>query len=457
MNEGSYIQGWVDDAIGALAEAASYTELGNVDAIESGRIMRSLSALKERGHVRLFPNSESGLRRRILDWLMYAHRLLALSDKGFDVRELLREIQKGFRDDAFEALQAFRQYGPINGWNKSRKNACGFLDTTQTHPAISRAAQLWKENSSQEPPAAANQIATDGTTTSDTGATGQSAGVNTTVAVCDVFVSHATEDKPYVEPLVNALQNAGARVWFDKSSLEWGDDLRSAIDRGLANCRYGIVVFSQAFLRKKKWTEYELNSLFARETAGQKLILPIWHGITRDDLLQYGPGFADRLAKISSSDSYEDIVASLLRLLGRHASTVDAERNPPQNHVATQPEQKPNAIAYAMGFSNLRVKQEGVKYILILTADNESDTPQPLSWDMKFPAALHRSGRIQGNELLRPRDRNCTRILLSKSLAELQSHEAETSMSQPITGTITLGSKKDPVDTTWSKLSKSST
>ena len=60
-----------------------------------------------------------------------------------------------------------------------------------------------------------------------------------------------------------------------------------------------------------------MNSLFALEQPGRKIILPIWHGIIRDDLLQYGAGFADRLAKISSKDSYGEIVESLLGLLGR--------------------------------------------------------------------------------------------------------------------------------------------
>jgi hypothetical protein len=141
----------------------------------------------------------------------------------------------------------------------------------------------------------------------------------------DVFVSHATEDKNYVVPLVKALEAAGIRVWFDQNTLEWGDDLRSSIDRGLANCRYGIVVFSKAFLGKKKWTEYELNSLFALEKVGRKVILPIWHGITRDDLIQYSPAFADRLAKISSTDSYEEIVESLLTMLGRAKLTTSSE------------------------------------------------------------------------------------------------------------------------------------
>jgi hypothetical protein len=133
----------------------------------------------------------------------------------------------------------------------------------------------------------------------------------------DVFISHASEDKPYVEPLAKALEAAGVSVWYDRLVLEWGDDLRPMIDNGLVNCRYGIVILSKAFLAKKKWTEHELNGLFAREQAGKKLVLPIWHGITRDDLLQYSPALADRLAKISDNDSNESIVNSLLSILGR--------------------------------------------------------------------------------------------------------------------------------------------
>lgn len=130
------------------------------------------------------------------------------------------------------------------------------------------------------------------------------------------FVSHSSVDKPYVEPLVKALEAAGISVWFDKIAMEWGDSLRSEIDRGLAACRYGIVVFSKAFLSKRKWTEHELNALFAKEEPGKKVILPIWHGVTREELIAYSPAFADRLAKNPATDSYQDIVRSLLAMLG---------------------------------------------------------------------------------------------------------------------------------------------
>lgn len=47
----------------------------------------------------------------------------------------------------------------------------------------------------------------------------------------DVFVSHASEDKAYVDPLVTALEAAGISVWYDRLVLKWGDDLRPVIGR----------------------------------------------------------------------------------------------------------------------------------------------------------------------------------------------------------------------------------
>jgi hypothetical protein len=133
----------------------------------------------------------------------------------------------------------------------------------------------------------------------------------------DVFVSHATEDKGFVTPLVKALESAGIKVWYDTNMLGWGDDLRSSIDRGLANSRYGIVVFSKAFLKGKHWTEHELSGLFAKERYGRRVILPIWHKITRRDLVKYSPAFADRIAKVSQKDSINDIVKSLKAIVGK--------------------------------------------------------------------------------------------------------------------------------------------
>jgi hypothetical protein len=163
----------------------------------------------------------------------------------------------------------------------------------------------------------------------------------------DVFMSHASPDKPYLEPLVDELKRAGVTVWYDKHVLAWGDGLRRGINKGLVNSRYAIVVLSKAYLAERKWTEHELNGLFAREELGKVIILPIWHGITRVDLLKYDPDLADRLAKISDTDSYPDIVASVLEKLGRvlpGSSRTESRANEAQTAGTDGP--KPPPISY---------------------------------------------------------------------------------------------------------------
>jgi hypothetical protein len=153
----------------------------------------------------------------------------------------------------------------------------------------------------------------------------------------DVFICHASEDKPYVEDLVQGLRAAGVSVWYDRSLLEWGDDLRSSIDEGLIKSRFGLIVFSPAFLKRKRWTEYELSSLFSREDSRSKVILPIWHNVSRDDLMRYSPGFADRLAMLTSNDSVASIVSSLLRLLAKTDGPPETPKLQSRNSASSPP------------------------------------------------------------------------------------------------------------------------
>jgi len=112
----------------------------------------------------------------------------------------------------------------------------------------------------------------------------------------DLFISHAGEDKDkIVKPLAEALSNFGVKVWYDEFTLEIGDSLSRSIDKGLADSNYGVVVLSKAFFQKN-WPEYELRGLVAKEMDQEKVILPVWHGITRKEVLNYSPPLADKLA-----------------------------------------------------------------------------------------------------------------------------------------------------------------
>jgi len=89
-----------------------------------------------------------------------------------------------------------------------------------------------------------------------------------------------------------------------------GDSLRKAIERGLSNSRFGIVVLSPSFFAKE-WPQAELNALFAMELDGRKLILPIWHNVNRAEVLNHAPWLADKVAA-RSSDGLNAVVDGIL-------------------------------------------------------------------------------------------------------------------------------------------------
>jgi hypothetical protein len=135
--------------------------------------------------------------------------------------------------------------------------------------------------------------------------------------VFDVFISHASEDKDdVVRPLANALREAGLSVWYDEFELRIGDSLRRKIDRGLGSSRFGVVVLSQAFFGKG-WPEYELDGLVTRAVSGDQILLPIWHNVSKSEVIKYSPSLADRLARNTGTHTVEEIaleIAEVVRL-----------------------------------------------------------------------------------------------------------------------------------------------
>ena len=133
----------------------------------------------------------------------------------------------------------------------------------------------------------------------------------------DAFICHASEDKKdLVRPLAKALTKMGYRIWYDEFELHVGDSLRQSIDKGLVNSRFGIVVLSKAFFAKK-WPQYELDGLTARQMEGHTVILPIWHKITKKTLLKYSPPLADRVAVITEDNTINKIAQELARTLDK--------------------------------------------------------------------------------------------------------------------------------------------
>lgn len=136
--------------------------------------------------------------------------------------------------------------------------------------------------------------------------------------VFDVFISHASEDKDeLVRPLAKALKEEGLRVWYDEFELRIGSSLRRTIDRGIARSRFGVVVLSESFL-EKGWPGYELDGLVTRAVSGEQVLLPIWHGVAKQQVMDYSPSLADKLARSTATHTVTEIAADIAAVVQQH-------------------------------------------------------------------------------------------------------------------------------------------
>ena len=131
----------------------------------------------------------------------------------------------------------------------------------------------------------------------------------------DVFISHANEDKEnFVNEFAEVLNNLGLKIWYDENNVKWGDSIRTSIDIGLKQCRFGVVILSRHYL-SKYWTNYELEGLFQRESTDTKRILPIWHNITKKEIQDFSPVLAGKRAMNTAIMTPEEIGQELLELV----------------------------------------------------------------------------------------------------------------------------------------------
>ena len=75
-----------------------------------------------------------------------------------------------------------------------------------------------------------------------------------------------------------------------------------------------MVVLSKAFL-SKRWTEYEYRSLMTREIDGERVILPLWYDVTKEDVKTFSLYLADIMALPISKDNFGRIVPAILKVV----------------------------------------------------------------------------------------------------------------------------------------------
>lgn len=156
----------------------------------------------------------------------------------------------------------------------------------------------------------------------------------------DVFISHASEDKPdIVRPLADALTVFGLKVWYDEFELRPGSKLIETIERGLQKSEFGLVIISRSFMQKD-WPKRELDSLFTKELAFGKSerILPIWVDVDYGDIANYSLTLADRYAikfepqNMDVSDLAWRVAESINPEIANSATRIEAYRELKRHH-----------------------------------------------------------------------------------------------------------------------------
>lgn len=126
-------------------------------------------------------------------------------------------------------------------------------------------------------------------------------------AIYDVFISHACEDKKdFVAPLVEALQDAGIRVWYDALEMQWGKSLREQIDNGIKHSKFAILILSKNFFTKR-WPQRELDGILAKQEVTGATPLPILYNISFEEVYEFSPTLAGLFSLSTETYSVQDI------------------------------------------------------------------------------------------------------------------------------------------------------
>lgn len=126
-----------------------------------------------------------------------------------------------------------------------------------------------------------------------------------------IFMSHSSDDKPFVRKLAGDLRANGHYVWVDEAEIKVGDSLIEKIEEGIENTEYLGVVLSKNSV-ESKWVKSEVRIALTQEIYGKKVkVLPILIEKVDIPLFLLDKKYAD----FTSDDNYTNALQSILERL----------------------------------------------------------------------------------------------------------------------------------------------
>jgi TIR domain len=113
------------------------------------------------------------------------------------------------------------------------------------------------------------------------------------------------------------LRALGLEVWYDEFEIRIGQSLSEAIDYGIKNSAFGVVVLSPVFLKKKPWARHELQGLMSGKVSGKQVMLPLWHRVDFDDIYAFSPTLTDTVAYVTDKMTLDSMAAGIEKVVRR--------------------------------------------------------------------------------------------------------------------------------------------
>ena len=90
----------------------------------------------------------------------------------------------------------------------------------------------------------------------------------------DVFLSHNSQDKPWVIDLKNALITYHIKVWLDQDEIRPGDLFVTALEKGITECRAVALIISPKAMMSN-WVKEEYHRALSLATNGLLQLIPV--------------------------------------------------------------------------------------------------------------------------------------------------------------------------------------
>src|SRR5690349_5788526 len=143
-----------------------------------------------------------------------------------------------------------------------------------------------------------------------------------------VFLSHSSQDKPFVRQLANFLERGDlAEPWLDEREIAPGENIVLKVQEGLENAHVALVILSPASVASN-WVSEEWTAKFWQQVkSGKVTVVPVLYQDCKIPALLQNKKYFD--LRTNHTEGFRQIRAWLLGLVPRQPAPVNLPEPPP--------------------------------------------------------------------------------------------------------------------------------